>query len=61
VAVALRLLVIAYHLLKDGTSCQDLGRDCFDRCDTGQLQRRLIGWLKALELRVTVDPLPQPA
>ena len=58
VAVAHSLLVIAYHILKDGTTFQDLGSDYFDRRDTAQLQRRLIGHLAAHGLRVTVEPLP---
>ncbi len=58
VAVAHNLLVIAYHLLKGGTTFQDLGPDYFDRRDTRQLQRRLIGRLEALGLRVSVEPLP---
>jgi len=61
VAVAHSLLVIAYHLLKDGTTFQDLGPDYFDRRDTRQLQRRLIGCLEALGLRVSVEPLPLAA
>ncbi|MGD0267273.1 MAG: hypothetical protein ABSD47_20350 [Candidatus Methylomirabilota bacterium] len=51
--------MIAYHLFKDGTTYRDLGPDYFDRRDTAQLQRRLIGRLQALGLRVTVEPLPQ--
>jgi len=50
VAVSHSLLVIAYHLLKHGTTYRDLGRDYFDRRDTGQLPRRLIGRLQALAL-----------
>jgi len=61
VAVAHSILVIAYHLLKDGTTYQELGHDYFDRRDAGQLQRRLIGRLEALGLRVIVEPLPQAA
>ena len=61
VAVAHSLLVITYHLLKDGTTYHDLGPDYFDRRDTGQLQRRLISRLQALGLRVTVEPLLQAA
>jgi len=53
--------MIAYHLLKNGTTYHDLGPDYFDRRDTGQLQRRLVGRLEALGLRVTVEPLPQAA
>ena len=33
----------------------------FDRRDTAQFQRRLIGQLEALGLHVTVAPLPQAA
>jgi hypothetical protein len=47
--------------LKDGTTYQELGHDYFDRRDAGQLQRRLIGRLEALGLRVIVEPLPQAA
>jgi hypothetical protein len=61
VAVAHSLLVIAYHLLKDRSTYRDLGSDYFDRRDTGQFQRRLIGRLETLGLRVTVAPLPQAA
>lgn len=60
-AVSHSLLVIAYHLLKDGTTYHDLGHDYFDRRDTRQLQHRLIGRLEALGLRVTVEPLPLAA
>ena len=60
-AVAHSLLMIAYHLLKNGTTYHDLGPDYFDRRGTGQLQRRLVGRLEALGLRVTVEPLPQAA
>jgi transposase len=61
VAVAHSPLVITYHLLKDGTTYHDLGPDYCDRRDTVQLQRRLIGRLEALGLRVTVEPLLQAA
>jgi len=61
VAVAHSLLVIAYHILKDGTVYRDLGHDYFDRRDTVRLQHRLITRLESLGLRVTVEPLPQAA
>jgi transposase len=61
VAVAHSLLVIAYHILKEGTTYRDLGHDYFDQRDTTRLQRRLITRLEALGLRVTVEPLPQAA
>lgn len=57
VAVAHSILVIAYHLLRDGTTYRDLGRDYFDKRDTARLQRRLIARLESLGLQVTVEPL----
>ena len=61
VAVAHSILVIAYHILKEGTTYRDLGHDYFDKRDTARLQRRLIARLESLGLHVTVDPLPQAA
>ena len=61
VAVAHSILIIAYHLLKDGTVYHDLGHNYFEKRDTGRLQRRLISRLEALGLRVTVEPLPRAA
>src|SRR4051812_1057723 len=48
VAVAHSILIISYHLLKEGTSYQDLGGDFFDRRDKDALERRLISRLEAL-------------
>lgn len=61
VAVAHSILVIAYHLLKEGTTYHDLGQDYFETRDTARLQRRLIARLEALGLRVTVEPIAQAA
>lgn len=61
VAVAHSILVIAYHILKEGTTYHDLGHDYFDQRDTARLQRRLIARLEALGLRVTVQPVLQAA
>ena len=61
VAVAHSILVIAYHILRDGTTYQDLGQDYFDKRDTARLQRRLISRLETLGLRVTVAPILQAA
>ena len=61
VAVAHSLLVIAYHILKDGTTYRDLGHDSFDKLRSARLQDQLIARLEALGLRVTVDPMPQVA
>jgi len=59
VAVAHSILVIAYHILKEGTTYRELGHDYFDKRDSARLQRRLITRLESLGLRVTVEPLPQ--
>jgi transposase len=61
VAVAHSLLVIAYHILKDGTVYRELGHDYFERRDTVRLQRRLVTRLQSLGLRVTLEPLAQAA
>ena len=61
VAVGHSILVIAYHLLKEGTTYRELGHDYFDTRDTARLQQRLIARLGALGLRVTVEPALQPA
>jgi transposase len=39
IAVAHTILVIAYHVLRDDVSFQDLGADYFDRRNTGQQKR----------------------
>ena len=61
VAAGHSILVIAYHILKDGTTYHELGQDYFDKRDTARIQERLITRLAALGLRVTVDPMTQPA
>jgi len=55
VAVAHSILVIAYHLLKDGGTYDDLGADFFDRRDQDALERRLVHRLEALGNKVTVE------
>lgn len=57
VAVAHSILVIAYHLLRDGTQYRDLGGDYFDRRNEQHVQRSLIKRLERLGLKVTVEPL----
>ena len=39
IAVAHTILVIAYHVLRDGVAFQDLGPDYFDRMNTGKQQQ----------------------
>jgi len=55
VAVAHSILIISYHLLKEGTSYQDLGGDFFDRRDKDALERRLISRLEALGNKVAIE------
>ena len=55
VAVAHSILVISYHLLKDGTTFTDLGADFFDRRNQDALERRLVTRLEALGNKVTIE------
>jgi transposase len=55
VAVAHSILIIAYHLLKDGGTYHDLGPDFFDRRDQDALERRLVSRLEALGNKVTLE------
>ena len=55
IAVAHSILIIAYHLLKDRGTYDDLGADFFDRRDQDALERRLVRRLEALGNKVTVE------
>ena len=56
VAVAHSILVIAYHMLRNGTEYRDLGGDYFDRRNKAQLQRNLVKRLEGLGLQVKLEP-----
>jgi transposase len=56
VAVAHSILVIAYHILRRGTTYTDLGADYFDRRNEQQLQHSLVKRLERLGLKVTLEP-----
>lgn len=56
VAVAHSILVIAYAILRDGTTYDDLGSTYFDERDREQVIRRSVKRLEALNLKVTVEP-----
>jgi transposase len=60
-AVAHKLLVIAYYILRDGTCYRDLGADYFDRLNPEGLRRRLTKRLEGLGFKVTLEPLAQVA
>lgn len=55
VAVAHSILIIAYHLLRDGTDFHDLGPDFFDRRNQDALERRLVSRLEALGNKVSIE------
>ena len=61
VAVGHSILVIAYHILKNRASYQELGGDYFDRQNIESQRARYIGKLQALGLKVTVEPLSEAA
>ena len=57
VAVARSMLVIAYHMLRNGTHYIELGADYFDNLNHQQLQRRLVKRLSQLGYQVTLQPV----
>ncbi len=57
VAVARSILVIAYHLLRNGTQYIELGADYFDKRNQEQVERRLVKRLQQLGHKVTLEPL----
>jgi hypothetical protein len=57
VAVAHSILVIAYHILRDGSVYQDLGQTYFDERDRTRITQRLIQRLRNLGLAVEVQPI----
>lgn len=56
IAVAHSILVIAYHLLRNGTEYRELGGDYFDKRNQEQLQRSLVKRLEGLGLKVVLEP-----
>jgi transposase len=56
VAVGHSILVIAYHLLRDGTAYQELGHRFFEERDAQARQRWHIRQLEAYGLQVTLTP-----
>jgi hypothetical protein len=56
-AVAASMLTAIYHMLKDGTHYQDLGRNYLDRRSTDQQKKRLVKRLADLGYAVALTPL----
>jgi transposase len=55
IAVAHSILVIVYHMLRDGTKYQDLGKDFFRQHDREQITRRAVRTLKQLGYEVSLE------
>lgn len=56
VAVAHSILVIAYHLIRRGTSYVDLGPTYFDQRKADTVQNQLVKRLERLGFKVTLEP-----
>ncbi len=54
-ALAHRLLVIAYHVLREGTTYEDLGEAYLDERDRTRVVRRSVQRLERLGYKVTVQ------
>jgi transposase len=55
VAVAHAILVVIYHMLKDGTVYQDMSSDYFDRLDREAIKKRTVRRLENLGFKVTLE------
>ncbi len=56
IAVGHTILVIVYHLLREGTIYQDLGSNYFDERDKQRVLRRAMGRIEQLGYTVTLAP-----
>ena len=54
-AVAHSILIIAYHLIKDGETYHDLGGNYFDRRNPEATEKRLVRRLEQLGYKVHLD------
>jgi transposase len=61
VAVAHKLIVIAYHMLKNQTPYRELGGDHFDRLNPERAGKRLIARLERMGYTFQAPPIPPPA
>jgi len=61
IAVAHSILVIAYHILRDGTVYRDLGAGYFDQRKADTLPKQLVKRLERLGYQVDFRPLVPPA
>ena len=61
IALGHTILVIAHHIMKDHTTCQDLGSDYFDHRQSTRLRTRLVHRLQGLGYDASPTPLTQAA
>lgn len=61
IAVAHSILVIAYHMLQNGSEYRELGGDFFDQRNHQQLQRHLVKRLEGLGFKVALEPVAAAA
>jgi transposase len=61
VAVAHRLLVIIYHMLKDQGSYRELGPDHFNKVNAAHVQRHHVRRLESLGFKVILEPVAKAA
>jgi transposase len=57
VAVAHSILIIAYHVLTEGTVYRDLGANYYDERDRQAVERRLVHRLQGLGYTVSLEPV----
>ncbi len=60
VATAHEILIIAFHILRDGTEYQERGGDYFDRLNPERTQRKLTARLERLGWQVVLTPRESP-
>jgi transposase len=60
IATAHEIVIIAYHILRDGTVYQERGGDYFDRLHPERTTRRLAARLERLGFDVVLRPAPLP-
>src|SRR5246500_1593265 len=56
IAVAASILIIVFHMLRDGACCKDLGREYFARRNPAKLAARLANRIRNLGYHVAIRP-----
>jgi hypothetical protein len=59
VAVAHKLVIIIYHMLRHRAPYRELGGDYFDKINPERTTRRLVARLERLGLQVALQALPK--